>query len=425
MDEILQRAREEIQSIDKEMATLFEKRMSAVSDIARRKKELGLPIQDTEREAFLRGQNAKYISADEIRAYYLDFLDDTMKISKKYQKNLLGEEKNEEKVIFKRGGLEKIGEYFDLDRKIHIITDTGVPKKYLETASKNCKKYIITELKAGEENKNFATLQTLIEKTAEADFTRGDAIVALGGGVVGDIAGLAAAIYMRGIDFYNIPTTVLSQADAAIGGKTAVDVNGIKNLAGAFYPAKKVLIDTDLVRTLPQRQISNGLAEIIKTALIYDADLFELIEKCDFEKELGTLICRTAKIKMQITSLDEKERGVRRILNFGHTLGHGIESATGFSELLHGECVGLGMIPMCAPDVQSRLIPVLLRAGLPTSADFDIDAALSAVMHDKKTYGEKIKLTFVEKIGSFVSKEMTPNELEPLFSLIKKGEKQK
>ena len=227
-------------------------------------------------------------------------------------------------------------------------------------------------------------------------------MTAVGGGVIGDLAGFAAACYMRGVDFYNIPTTLLAQVDSSVGGKTAVDLGGIKNIVGAFHQPRAVLIDPEVLKTLDARQFACGAAEIIKMAATFDADLFARIEANgirETEAQIETIIADTLRIKARVVEEDEKEQGLRKALNFGHTLGHGIESVSG--RLLHGECVALGMLPMAESAVRERLRQVLQREGLPTACAEDADAVCEAAMHDKKADGDMVTTICVRRIGEF------------------------
>ena len=251
-------------------------------------------------------------------------------------------------------------------------------------------------------------------------FGRKDAVVAVGGGVVGDLAGFAASAYMRGIAFYNIPTTVLSQVDSSIGGKTAVNLDGIKNIVGAFYQPRKVLVDLDLLSTLPQRQISNGLAEAVKMSLTSDADLFGLFEIGNISENMDEIITRSLMIKKNVVEQDEKEQGLRKILNFGHTIGHGIESFEHLNGLYHGECVALGMIPMVSDTLRPRLIKVLENLSLPTSVELDCDAVYAAMIHDKKGEGDCVTVTTVPDAGRYEMKRVAFDELYPLIKMIGK-----
>ena len=326
---------------------------------------------------------------------------------------------NAYQIILERGCLHRAADHLDLDRRVLIVTDDGVPEQYAAAAAEQCAQPDILRIPQGEASKNFEQLQGILARMLELGFTRGDCVVAVGGGVVGDLAGFAASVYMRGVDFYNIPTTVLSMVDSSVGGKTAIDLNGIKNVVGSFYQPKKVLVDADTLATLPSRQISNGLAEAVKMALTSDRTLFELFETGDPPAEIDTVIERSLRIKSDVVVQDERERNLRKILNFGHTIGHGIESLA--DGLYHGECVALGMIPMCAPAVRQRLIPVLEKLALPTSYPLDEEAVYQALLHDKKTQGTKITVIRVEQVGSFRMESAAPESLKRALTLISKG----
>lgn len=310
-------------------------------------------------------------------------------------------------IIIEHGALPKASEYLNLNRKILVVTDDGVPQEYADTVVQQCKTAIKVVVPQGEESKGFATLEMLCKTMLENGFTRTDAVVAVGGGVVGDLAGFAAASFMRGIDFYNIPTTLLSEVDSSIGGKTAINLGGVKNIVGAFHQPKKVLIDPDVLKTLPPRQIANGLAEVIKMAATFDAELFHFIETEDVMQNLDTIIASSLEIKKAVVECDEKEAGLRRVLNFGHTIGHGIESYEELHGLYHGECIALGMIPMCEEEVRERLIAVLKKVGLPTVLDFDADRVYEAVTHDKKADGDQIRVILVPEIGQYKMKKVS------------------
>ena len=313
-------------------------------------------------------------------------------------------------IRLKRGALEKAGEIFNLNRRVLIVTDTGVPKEYAQTVAEQCKTPVIKTIPEGEKSKQIDTYSDVLQTLVENGFTRTDCVVAVGGGVVGDLAGFAAATYMRGIDFYNVPTTVLSQVDSSIGGKTAIDFGGYKNIVGAFYPPRAVLIDPDTLKTLPARQISNGLSEAVKMALTSDEELFQIFEKSNISDSLDVVIERALYIKKQVVEQDEFEDGLRKILNFGHTLAHAIESAEGMENYYHGECVALGMIPMCSSSVRERLIPVLERLNLPTKIDFDKETLINAASHDKKMSGDSITVVYVKTAGSFELKKISFSE---------------
>ena len=226
--------------------------------------------------------------------------------------------------------------------------------------------------------------------------TRTDCLVAVGGGVIGDLGGFAAASYMRGIDFYNIPTTLLSQVDSSIGGKCAINLGGVKNIVGSFYQPKGVIVDPDLLATLPERHMANGMAEVIKMAVSLDADLFKKIED---GADILEIIEGALKIKKTVVENDERESGVRRALNLGHTLGHAIEATDG--SLYHGECVAIGMMAVCSDEVKTRLVPLLKKCGLPTEYKGDMKSVVSKIALDKKSDGDEIYIIYVDEIGSY------------------------
>lgn len=313
----------------------------------------------------------------------------------------LGE--NSYHIIVERGVLANAKQHLNLDRRVLVVTDSGVPQEYAQTVATQCKNGIVCTVEQGEASKSLDVFGRLLQTMLDHGFSRKDCVVAVGGGVVGDLAGFAASAYMRGIDFYNIPTTLLSQIDSSIGGKTAVNFGGVKNVVGAFYQPKKVLIDPDLLSTLPQRQLSNGLAEAIKMALTSDKELFRLLEEEAVEDHLDTIILRSLHIKKSIVEHDERESGLRKVLNFGHTIGHGIESS---ADLYHGECVALGMLPMCGDAIRPRVVAVLQRCGLYRRPMYDWDAIAKAAFHDKKTHGDTVTIITVDEIGSFEMRTM-------------------
>lgn len=317
---------------------------------------------------------------------------------------------NKYDIKIERGILNRVKDELNLNRKVLIVTDDGVPSEYSKTIAEQCKDSALVVIKQGEESKNFDSFLLLQKTMLEHGFSRKDCAVAIGGGVIGDLTGFAASCYMRGIDFYNIPTTVLSQVDSSVGGKTAVDFMGVKNIVGTFYQPKKVLIDPEVLDTLSDRQKSNGLVEAIKMAATFDATYFEQFEKAGGMGELNIdeIIGKAITLKADVVEKDEKEAGLRKVLNFGHTLGHGIEVST---DLLHGESVGIGMLAMCDDEVKTRIENVLKKYNLPTKAEFDIKKALEAVMHDKKSKGDSISTIYVSKTGTYEMRDMKEDEL--------------
>ena len=312
--------------------------------------------------------------------------------------------KNSYDIVIERGALERASEIFDLDRKVMIVTDSGVPEKYYCRVAAGCRVSTAGIFQEGEVSKTPQNFLNICTKMMREGFSRKDCVVAVGGGVAGDMAGFAAACYMRGIDFYNIPTTLLSQVDSSVGGKTAVDLDGVKNIIGAFYQPKGVIIDPDVLETLSPRQFACGAAEIIKIAACMDRELFERIESQGIagNPQIEEIIASAVALKARVVEEDEKEKGLRRVLNFGHTLGHGIETVTG---LFHGECVALGMLPMCSDEaLRARIKAVLEKEALPvmlSEAAPDPERVIASAMHDKKAEGESIVTVRLDDIGSF------------------------
>ena len=315
-------------------------------------------------------------------------------------------------ILIERGCLQQAGQLLHLNRKVCIVTDEGVPRQYVEKLAAQCASPVIVTVDAGEETKTMETVTKLCRVMLERGFSRKDCVAAVGGGMVGDLAGFAAACFMRGVDFYNIPTTLLSQVDSSIGGKTGVNLDGVKNIVGAFWQPQKVLIDPDTLDTLSPRLYAEGMAEAVKMALASDEKLFAQLEQGDLPVE--ELLYGALSIKKAIVEQDEREGGIRKLLNFGHTIGHGVESAAKGS-LYHGECVAIGLLPMCSQPVRARLQPVLERLGLPTSTDLDKEQIWQAMQHDKKSNSAGFSAVFVEEIGKAYAKNITFAEMKTIL----------
>ena len=302
-------------------------------------------------------------------------------------------------VVIEKGCINHVNEYLDLNRKVLILTDSLVPSDYSNIVKEKSKEGYIYTIASGEASKSFENYGKILDYLVEHQFSRTDCIVAVGGGVVGDLAGFVASTYMRGITFYNIPTTLLSQVDSSIGGKTAIDKCGIKNIVGAFYPPHKVLIDTDLLKTLDNRQLHSGLVEAIKMGLTNDQELFDLIKNSNnLFDDIETIVTKALMVKKMIVEADPKEKGLRRVLNYGHTIGHAIESSTKY---LHGECVGLGMLYFASFDVRKEIKEVLEKYKLPISHNVDNKILYDYICLDKKRSGNKITIVYVEEKGNF------------------------
>lgn len=286
----------------------------------------------------------------------------------------------------------------------------------------------------GERAKTLATVSRVYDALLDKAADRGSTIVAVGGGVLGDMAGFAAATYLRGIRLVHVPTTVMAQVDSAIGGKVGVNHARGKNLIGAFYPPALVVVDPEALVTLSRREFRAGLYEVIKYGLIAQPSLLDLLEQHldailtqegDALAEMIRTCCRT---KAEVVSADEHEHGRRRILNFGHTLGHALESATGYTRLRHGEAVGLGMRAALAlgvargvtpPEVAARASALISRLGpLPNVADVTLSEALGAVKHDKKVVNGRLHFVLVDGAGATTVSDVTPKELRAALAAI-------
>lgn len=326
-------------------------------------------------------------------------------------------------IILRRGALQNLYQFTNLGRRVAIVTDSGVPAQYAGLVADQCRDSVIITVPQGEASKSLKTLETVLRQMLDFGMGRGDLVVAVGGGVVGDLAGFAAAVYMRGIDFINCPTTTLSMIDSSIGGKTAVDLGDTKNIVGAFWQPRLVLVDPETLATLPRRHYINGLAEAVKAGLLADPELFGIFENGDIDQEIDTIIYRSLKFKKAIVEQDETEHGVRRALNFGHTIGHGIEAVRGVkgrrtTGLYHGECVALGMLPMIeTKTLQKRTRAVYRRLGLPLRAAYDKQKVLAEMLHDKKAQGGHITVIKVPGLGCWRAESIPTSELGKLLGM--------
>ena len=329
-----------------------------------------------------------------------------------------------------RGLLDTLGEEAARafqGRTVCIVSDGNVATHYLSQATHSLERAGFTVLAfvfpAGEEHKNGHTYLSLLEYLAQEHLTRADGLVALGGGVVGDLTGFAAATYLRGIPFLQLPTTLLAAVDASVGGKTAIDLERGKNLAGAFYQPKAVLCDLDTWATLPADILSDGCAEVIKYGMIGDADLLDTLAKGDFREDPEEVVARCIAHKRDLVEQDEFDTGSRQLLNLGHTIGHGIEAVKGIKGrrtvgLFHGECVALGMLPMIeSKALQKRVRAVYRRIGLPTRTTYNKEKVLAEMLHDKKAQGGQITVIKVPGLGCWRAETIPVEGLRPLLGV--------
>lgn len=304
-------------------------------------------------------------------------------------------------VTVERGALSRTREIIGDVGHAFIVSDSGVPQKWKDILCGQFPNGHMHVFEQGEASKNIDVFREILEDMLECHISRNDILIALGGGVTGDLAGFAASAYMRGIRYVNIPTTSLSMIDSGIGGKTAIDLNGVKNCVGAFWQPYAVIVDPDILSTLPERHLNNGMAEAVKEGLIRDPGLFALFEQDDWKQHLDEIITRCLVIKRDIVERDERESGERKLLNFGHTFGHAYESWHGFDTYLHGECVAMGMMTVLKdPQIRQRLHAVLQRLQLPETCSADREEIIRLVMNDKKADHGTVTVVQVDEIGN-------------------------
>lgn len=312
------------------------------------------------------------------------------------------------------GSLDMLADFIPAGRRIVIVTDSTVRDLYGDRFPQGD----VISIGTGEKIKTLATLEHIFHRLIEMETDRSVFIVGIGGGIVCDIAGFAASVFLRGVDFGYVSTTLLAQVDASVGGKTGVNFGGYKNMVGVFNQPGFVICDTALLATLPAVEIACGLAEIVKHAVIADADMFAFLEQ-NSQKALDLspaiiqrLVYDSVRIKAGVVERDEREKGERRKLNFGHTFGHAIEKTAG---LRHGEAVSLGMViagalsvekGLLRPAEQARIVALLKRLGLPVHVEVDRDAVLDAMQKDKKRQGDSIKFVLADGLGKAVVQEV-------------------
>lgn len=346
------------------------------------------------------------------------------------------EAKNGSYDLLSGGGLlDRAGEFLTpwSGRKVAVVTDENVAPLYAERVKQSLQasgiEVHVVVLPAGEQTKSIETLVALYSRFAALGITRSDCIAALGGGVIGDAAGYAAASYLRGVPFVQVPTSLLAQVDSSVGGKVAVDIPEGKNLVGAFYQPALVIADTDVLKTLPKRELLCGLAEVIKYGCIRDEALLSQIEKDPEHIDYASLVARCCAIKADYVEKDPFDKGVRMELNFGHTLGHGVEKCAGYGTVLHGEGVAIGMaaaakwgeaLGITEKGTAERIESLLVRVGLPVRIPEGMEeqALLHAMSSDKKSSGAAVRTVLLKKAGEAV---LHPAAREELAGLIRSG----
>ena len=335
-------------------------------------------------------------------------------------------------VVIEHGLLDRVGELAMETRKpgskAMLISDSNVFPLYgervqasLERAGFPVSRFVFP---AGEGSKQISTVCEMYRALSENGFTRTDFIVTLGGGVTGDMGGFAAATFLRGMEFIQVPTTLLSQVDASVGGKTGVDLPFGKNLVGAFHQPAAVLTDPETLKTLPDHFFRDGMGEVIKYGCIADEPLFQALEEGKALEDLEDLLARCVRCKKELVEEDTRDTGRRMILNFGHTFGHALEKLHNFQDLTHGEAVGIGMVWACrvgerlgvTPEgTADRVLEVLKRYGLPTQDEFSWEQVVDATALDKKSDGATLRVILLSKIGESVIRPMTREALKELL----------
>lgn len=337
-------------------------------------------------------------------------------------------------ILIERGSLTKTGEWARSVwncQKVAIITDNHVGDLYANQVKLSLEEagfeVILFEFLEGEASKNLTTVNKAYDFLIENNMTRSDGIVALGGGVVGDLAGFVASTYMRGIPFLQIPTSLTAQVDSSIGGKTGVNTPKAKNIVGTFAQPKGVLIDPDVLVTLGERELIEGMGEVVKYGLIDDVELWDLLEKLDGKPQsilenAEQIIYHSCNVKRKIVVEDEFEGGVRMYLNFGHTIGHAIEQTAGYGKVMHGEAVAIGMVQISRVAEKKGLMPdgitdqieaMCAKFGLPTAHEpWHVDDLYAALTHDKKARGNSIKTVIVPELGSAAINQIPLEEMK-------------
>lgn len=309
--------------------------------------------------------------------------------------------------------------------RVHIVSDSTVAPLYLEKLEKQFSLPVThTVIPAGEEHKQLSTVEGIYHDLLAAGMTRKDLIIALGGGVVGDITGFAAATFLRGVSLCQIPTTLLAQVDSSVGGKTGVDLPEGKNLVGAFYQPRLVLIDPNVLASLPDSTFADGMAEVIKYGYISNREILTMVSQSDYKTNIENIIYECVKIKRDVVAIDEHDTGLRMILNFGHTIGHAAEKLGNYTDLTHGQAVAIGMVAAMRlsallgnEDLTAPLIDLLKHIGLPTELKYDRESIFSALLSDKKKFGATVNFILVREAGRA---EITPIDAEKLHEYVLK-----
>ena len=315
-------------------------------------------------------------------------------------------------VIVEKGIIKNITPYVDIEKKFLIVSDDRIPNVYINTIKKQLKKVDVFIFPHGENNKSLDNYKLIIERLVKEDFSMKDYIIALGGGVVSDLAGFVASTYKRGMNLINIPTTTLAMVDASVGGKVALNFDKLKNVIGAFYHPNYILIDIDTLETLPKRHYINGVIEALKTGMIGDKELYNIFFNGDYREHIEEIIYRSLQYKIKIVEQDEKEENIRKVLNFGHTFGHAYETYFLMKNYLHGEAVALGIVTISKDKPYLEDIKKLFtKWGIKLNINVEKDKIINIIRNDKKCDDDIVDLIIVDEIGK---SKIVPTKIEDL-----------
>ncbi len=324
-------------------------------------------------------------------------------------------------IIIDDDCLNEIENYISFPLNTLIVTDQNIPLEYINKIKTKANNSYVYTIIPGEDSKSVDNYYDIINFLIDNKFTRSDLIIALGGGVVGDLTGFVASTYKRGIDFINIPTSTLSMIDSSIGGKVAVNFNGIKNIVGAFYMPKKVIISLNTLNSLPDRQYNNGLMEALKAGLIYDEKLYNIFKECYFKnlncKEvIKEILIQSLLIKKDVVEKDPLEKNLRKILNFGHTIGHAIESQN-FNKIFHGEAIAYGMLYFLSDELRNEVRIIIEKIIGKKDFRLNIDEAINLIANDKKCSENGVNCVVVNKIGCAAIEKYSLDEIKILLGV--------
>ena len=316
-------------------------------------------------------------------------------------------------IHIEKGVLNKISNFLDVKKRYAIITDEGVPTQYLKKVKEQLPDALTIVIPQGEESKSLERVDTVCRQLLQRHFGRNDVLIALGGGVVGDLVGFIAAIYMRGISYISIPTTTLAQIDSSIGGKTAINFRSRKNILGSFHQPALVLIDPETLVTLSERQFNSGLIEALKAGLLKDKALYQIFLNEEEKERIEEVLYRSLVVKKELVESDEKENGVRKLLNYGHTVGHALESYYDMNDLYHGEAVCNGLLAMTKnKEILQEIKTIATRLNIEMKEGFKVSDLMKYIQDDKKHIDQGVSIIVLNDYETPEIIEISYTELE-------------